>query len=131
MGMSTRTFLLIDVGSMSICTMPAYGANSSIFPVTRSSNRAPMAMRQSVFIIAMLAQKVPCMPSIPIKRGCVPGKPPNPMRVVVVGRPSFVMKLFNSAAASERITPPPAYTTGRLDFMMKSTAFFIWPGCPL
>ncbi len=54
-GRSTLTFLLIEVGSMSIWMILALGANSSTFPVTRSSNRAPIAIRQSVFVTAMFA----------------------------------------------------------------------------
>lgn len=38
-GTSTRTFFLKVVGSMSMCTIRALGANWDNFPVTRSSKR--------------------------------------------------------------------------------------------
>src|SRR2546425_8879385 len=44
-GMSTWTFLRMDVGSMSMWMTLASGQNSDTLPVTRSSNRAPIAMR--------------------------------------------------------------------------------------
>jgi len=56
MGMSTGTFFWMDVGSMSTWTILACGANSSIYPDTRSSNRAPTAMMTSLCEIAMLAK---------------------------------------------------------------------------
>jgi len=46
-GMSARTFLAMLVGSMSMWTIFALGANVSTVPVTRSSNLAPTAIRQS------------------------------------------------------------------------------------
>ena len=55
MGMSTRTFFEIEVGSMSMWMILACGANSSTFPVTRSSNRAPTARMTSEWVIAMFA----------------------------------------------------------------------------
>jgi len=68
---------------------------------------------------------------MPMKSGCVPGKPPRPIRVVVVGMPSFSAKVLSSLDAFERRTPPPEYMTGLLDLRIKSMAFFICPGWPL
>ena len=131
MGMSTTTFLLMDVGSMSMCIIFAYGANSSILPVTLSSNLAPMAMRQSVLVTAILAPYVPCIPSIPRKSGSVPGNAPSPINVVVTGMPSFFANCLSSLAALELITPPPAYIIGLFEASIWLTAFLICPGCPL
>jgi hypothetical protein len=41
------------------------GANLSIRPVIRSSNRAPILIMTSQSCIVMLASYVPCMPSMP------------------------------------------------------------------
>ena len=54
-GMSTLMLLLIDVGSMSTWMILAPGANASIRPVMRSSNRAPTAMIRSESITAQFA----------------------------------------------------------------------------
>ena len=48
-----------------MCTTLARGANSSRSPVTRSSNRAPIATIRSASSIAQLATGRPCMPSMP------------------------------------------------------------------
>ena len=63
-GTSACRFLEISAGSMSACTMLAWGANELSLPVTRSSNRAPSAMIRSDLCIAA---------TIPDYRG--PGSP--------------------------------------------------------
>ena len=54
-GMSTRTFLLIELGSMSMWIFFEFGEKASIRPVTRSSKRAPMQISTSQSCIAMFA----------------------------------------------------------------------------
>ena len=54
-GTSTRMTLLIDEGSMSICTFFDFGEKSVIRPVMRSSKRAPMFTIRSQPCIARLA----------------------------------------------------------------------------
>ncbi len=51
-GMSTRTFLPIEVGSMSTWMIFALRANSSTLPVMRSSKRAPTAISRSQLVTA-------------------------------------------------------------------------------
>ena len=72
-GKSTFTILLIEDGSTSICIFFDFGENSSIFPVIRSSNRAPMLINKSQSCIALFASKVPCIPSMPINWLSSPG----------------------------------------------------------
>ena len=55
MGMSTLTFLLIELGSMSMWMTLAWGAKASSRPVTRSSKRAPTATSRSLLATDMLA----------------------------------------------------------------------------
>ena len=62
---STFIILLIEDGSISIWTFFELGENSSIFPVIRSSNLAPMFINKSQSCIALFASYVPCIPSIP------------------------------------------------------------------
>jgi hypothetical protein len=107
-GMSTGTFFWIEVGSMSMWMILACGANSSTFPVTRSSNRAPTAMIRSLWEIAMFAAYVPCIPSIPMCRGSVLGNAPIPISVVVTGIPRMCARSVSCAEDPERMTPPPA-----------------------
>ncbi len=54
-GTWTWMFLLIDEGSMSICTFREPGLKASVRPVIRSSNRAPMQSMKSQSCIAQLA----------------------------------------------------------------------------
>ena len=54
-GTSTRMFLLIDDGSMSMWIFFEPGENASVRPVMRSSKRAPMHSMTSQSCIAMLA----------------------------------------------------------------------------
>jgi len=106
--MSTRTFFWMDVGSMSMWMILACGANSLIFPVTRSSKRAPTARITSELEIAMFAAYVPCIPSIPSESGSDPGNAPIPMSVVVTGRERARESSASSPEAFDRMTPPPA-----------------------
>ena len=54
-GISSLTFWKMDDGSISIwMIVSAFGANWEILPVTRSSKRAPTAIRQSVLQTAVL-----------------------------------------------------------------------------
>ena len=77
-------------------------------PITRSSNRAPIAISTSQFCIAMFDSYVPCMPSMPVNCGSVPGKPPKPISVFVHGKPSRRTRRVSCGAASFSTTPPPA-----------------------
>ena len=54
-GTSTRMFLLIEDGSMSMWIFFEPGENASMRPVMRSSKRAPMHSITSQSCIAMLA----------------------------------------------------------------------------
>jgi hypothetical protein len=54
-GISARTFLEIELGSMSTWILRLLGENASILPVMRSSNRAPMQIIRSQSCIAQLA----------------------------------------------------------------------------
>ncbi len=54
-GTSTRMFLLIEDGSMSMWIFLEPGENASTRPVMRSSKRAPMHSMTSQPCIAMLA----------------------------------------------------------------------------
>ncbi len=54
-GTSATRFFPISAGSMSTCTIFASGANVESLPVTRSSNRAPIATSRSAFCIAVTA----------------------------------------------------------------------------
>ena len=55
MGTSTTTFLLMEVGSMSMWMILAREAKALTRPVTRSSKRAPTEMSTSQLLMAMLA----------------------------------------------------------------------------
>src|SRR5271155_2546640 len=88
-GTSTLTFLEIDEGSISIWMIDlALGAKSALRPVTRSSKRAPTAIRQSVLHTAVLVAYDPCIPSIPRHNESEAGKDPRPIRVSHMGIPS-------------------------------------------
>ena len=87
MGISAKTFLLIDDWSISICIFVACGENASILPVTRSSNRAPIFNITSQLCIAKFASYVPCIPNIPRKFGLDAGNAPKPISVKVTGNP--------------------------------------------
>ncbi len=85
------------------------GAKASRRPVTRSSNRAPMAIMTSQSCMALFASNEPCMPSMPSQAGSDAGKAPRPIRVDVTGAP---VSLANSASSSAArgpalMTPPP------------------------
>ena len=73
MGMSTGTFFAIEEGSMSMWMIWAPGQKRSGVLVTRSSKRTPTARIKSAWCIAVLASKVPCMPSMPRNWRSVPG----------------------------------------------------------
>jgi len=107
-GTSTRLFFPISAGSISMWMTFACGAKVSIFPVTRSSNRAPMAIKRSHSVTAKFAYSVPCIPSIPRFREWSQGMQPRPIRVVVTGMASFVANSMSSGEAFDEITPPPA-----------------------
>ncbi len=130
-GTSTATFLPISAGSMSICIMLAFGANSATLPVVRSENLHPTAMRQSHLSTVRLATLRPCIPSIPRDDGWSSGNEPLPRRVVVTGAFMSSDNLLTSSEAPDIITPPPARITGFSDLFMSSAALFICRGCPL
>ena len=79
----------------------------------------------------MFDSYVPCMPSMPVNCGSVPGNAPRPISVFVHGKPSRRTRRVNCGAALLRITPPPAYTIGRFASSSSCTAFLIWPAWPL
>jgi hypothetical protein len=76
--------------------------------MTRSSKRAPIAISTSQFCIAMFDSNVPCIPSMPVNCGSVPGNAPSPISVLVQGKPRRRTSRVSCGAASFRITPPPA-----------------------
>ena len=114
-----------------MCAFTALGANSEIFPVTRSSNRAATEISRSHSLTALLAVTLPCMPSILRERGSVSGNPPRPIRVVVTGTRAFLASAVSSGAASPAITPPPAYSKGLFAWLIALASLSICFGCPL
>ena len=127
---STGTVLLMLDGSISIWIFRAPGQNAFSRPVTRSSNRAPIASSTSASCIARLASYVPCMPSMPRNCGSEAGNVPSPIRVLVQGNPVARTKRVSAAEASGPAftTPPPTYTTGRFASRSKATARRICAG---
>ncbi|MNP57449.1 hypothetical protein D3C76_1522820 [compost metagenome] len=99
--------LEIDAGSMSMWMILAFGQNLAGPLTTRSSKRAPTAKMTSALCMAMLAVKLPCMPSMPRNWRSVPGKPPSPIRVLVTGRFSDLAISVRASEPPPRITPPP------------------------
>ena len=65
-GTVARMFLLNSDGSMSICTIFACGAYFDVSPVTRSSNRMPMAISTSHLLVLTFGPMFPCMPAMPL-----------------------------------------------------------------
>ncbi len=63
--MSALRSLEISYASASMWMTRANGANSFNLPVARSSKRAPTTTNKSLSCTAMLAARVPCMPSMP------------------------------------------------------------------
>ena len=103
------TFLSIDEGSQSTCTMrafPAYRAMSS--PVTRSLKRTPSASTRSAPAIAAFAANVPWTPAMPSASGSSGSKLPMPIRVVATGMSARFASTATSRAAFAEMTPPPA-----------------------
>ncbi len=82
-------------------------------PVTRSSNRVPIAISRSAFCSAPTAATVPCMPGMPRFCGWVSGKAPSAMSVGTTGMPVSSARAASSAWALALMTPPPTYRTGR------------------
>ena len=107
MGQSTGMFFEMHEGSISTWITLACGAQASSLPVTRSSNRAPTAMRRSQFWTAWFAYHVPCMPSMPSESGSSSGKEPSPCSVVVTGIFVFRAISVSSDVAFAPIVPPP------------------------
>ena len=108
MGTSIFTRFDMDAGSMSMWIMVrGLDKKSVVLPITLSSKRAPTASKTSHSCMAILASYVPCMPSMPKNFLSEAGKPPKPMRVLVIGRPSACINLIKCSAASPRTTPPP------------------------
>ena len=109
MPMSTRTFLLIELASISMWIFLLFGEKASSRPVTRSSKRAPTQIITSQSCMAWLASNVPCMPSMPSQAGSAAGKAPSPMRVEVTGAPVMAAKVRRAALAAgpALMTPPP------------------------
>ena len=120
---STLTFLLISAGSTSICRILAFLANVLVLPVTRSLKRAPMVIRRSHLVTAKLEVLVPCIPIIPVYSGSVSGNAPCPIRDEVMGASILRTNSVTSAAASDRIAPPPTKIMGFLADLISSSAF--------
>ena len=106
-GTSAMRFLEISAGSMSAWMILAPVANVDSWPVTRSSNRAPMVMSRSDFCSAVTAATVPCIPGIPRFSGCESGTAPRAMSVVTTGIWARSTRRRISSLAPLRITPPP------------------------
>ena len=104
-GTAAGLTLCISEGSISMWIMRARGANSLTFPVTRSSKRSPTPMTRSAMPIAWLTCAGPCIPGIPMARGCVSGKALRPSSVVMTGILAFSAKANNSSKAFDRMTP--------------------------
>ena len=123
-GTSTGTLRPIWVASMSMWMIRAWGAKVSTLPVTRSSNRMPTPTIRSAWSTAMLAQYMPCMPSIPMLKGWPPGKPPSPSNVVITGMPDCSAKDRSSLLAPEVNMPWPLMITGRSASLIRRAASF-------
>ena len=87
--------------------MVAPGANAESLPVTRSSKRAPIATSTSQVFMARFDHFVPCIPGQPKNSGCVSGKAPLPISVVITGSPPVSASSRSSSQASPLIVPPP------------------------
>ncbi len=113
-GTSACRFLPISAGSMSAWITLAPGANESRLPVTRSSKRAPRLMIRSLFCRRRDRRD-----------GAVHAGHAEVLRVAVGERAARHQRGDDRdpgqlgehaqllAAARERITPPPTYSTGR------------------
>lgn len=130
-GTSATRFLEISAGSMSACTILAYGAKESSLPVTRSSKRAPRATIRSAFCRAATAETEPCMPGMPTCWAWLSGNAPSAMRVVVTGAPVSSARMRSSPVARALRTPPPTYSTGRLASLISREASRICLACGL
>ncbi|OGK81283.1 MAG: hypothetical protein A2X52_16120 [Candidatus Rokubacteria bacterium GWC2_70_16] len=78
-----------------------------------SGNCVPSARSTSAPAAAALATGVPARPVVPAARGCDSGMAPLPAMVVVTTAPRCSARARSGAAASARMTPPPAWRTGR------------------
>ena len=105
--MSASRSFEISAGSMSRWTIVAPGAKAESFPVTRSSNRAPIATRTSHVFIARFDHFVPCMPGQPKCSSCVSGNALLPISVVTTGSAPASASRASSAQASPLSVPPP------------------------
>ena len=129
MGTSAARILPISAGSISAWITCARGAKVATSPVTRSSKRAPTAIRRSARCRAATADTVPCIPGIPKNCGCVDGNAPKAMRVVTTGIPVSSANSLSSCAALALITPPPTYSTGAFAEAISWAACAICRGC--
>ncbi len=100
----------------------ALGAKVSRLPVTRSSNRAPRLIIRSLRCSPATAATVPCIPGMPRCWGWLSGKAPRAISVVTTGMPVSSASCRSSRDAPARMTPPPTYSTGRLDSRMSRAA---------
>ncbi len=66
MPMVGLTTLPSSEGSMSMCTILAFGANLATDPVILSSNRIPTAKRRSDLSMARFTLAAPCIPGHPM-----------------------------------------------------------------
>jgi hypothetical protein len=108
MGISACRFLSISAGSTSMWITLAPGAKTSSLPVTRSSKRAPHAIRRSALFMAQLAAFDPCMPGRPMQSGCESGKTPFAIRVVMTGIcTASATRISSSGSTLAEIAPPP------------------------
>ncbi len=104
---SGARFLPISAGSMSACTILAFGANAASLPVTRSSNLAPSATTRSASWSAATAAYIPCMPGMPSASGWLSGNAPRAISVVVTGACASSASSRRASCESDLITPPP------------------------
>ena len=107
---------------MSTWTILALGAKVPGLPVIRSSNLMPSPRTRSARSTAMLAQYMPCMPSMPRLSGWLRGKELRPSRVFTTGIWVFSESSTSSAQALEANTPWPAIISGFLAWSMSWTA---------
>ena len=66
-----------------------------------------MTINRSQELTIKLLTLVPCIPTIPVKRGLKLGTAPNAIREEHTGASILSINSTNSAEASDLITPPP------------------------
>ena len=128
-GTSTTILREMDAASISMCTIFAFFANSSILPVMRSLKRVPTEKRRSHSETAVFAAAQPCMPMLPRYSGWSVGIAPLPMTVVTTGAFTFSSTAESASPPRDTFTPPPMRRSGRFAEQSISAAFFSCPMC--